>query len=99
MSAIYHFIMGWKELITKVFGEYPLAGALVTFAAIGVFLQLERPGDRGNDPLLPVDRISSRDPCMPIDDKEPAPVVVVLLIAGAVVYQPIRSLHRRPEYV
>jgi hypothetical protein len=42
MSPIYHFIMGWREFITKVFGEYPLAGALVTLAAIGVFLQLEK---------------------------------------------------------
>ena len=35
--------------------------------------------ERSIHALLPVDRISSRDPCLPIDDKDSAPVVVVLL--------------------
>ncbi len=55
MSSIYHFIMAWKDLITKVFGEYPLAGALVTLIAVGLFYQLEknwRPRKRPSNLLL-----------------------------------------------
>jgi hypothetical protein len=42
LTATYHFVMGWKEFIAKVLGEYLLAGALVTVAAVGIYFQLER---------------------------------------------------------
>jgi hypothetical protein len=50
MSAVVDFIVSWKDLITKVFGEYPLAAAIFTFAAVGVFLGLERQWRKGKTP-------------------------------------------------
>jgi hypothetical protein len=37
MTSIYEFLNAWRELITKVFGEYPLAAALMTLLAVGMF--------------------------------------------------------------
>lgn len=42
METIVSVITAWKDLLVKVFGEYPLAGSLVTLLAIGVFIVLER---------------------------------------------------------
>ena len=47
MDTVISAIVAWKDLITKVFGQYPLAAALVTLAAIGLYFYLqekERPG-------------------------------------------------------
>ncbi len=41
MTSIYEFLNGWRELITKVFGEYPLAAALMTLLAVGMFFALQ----------------------------------------------------------
>jgi hypothetical protein len=41
MGAIYDVILLWKDLIIKIFSEYPLAGAIVTLAAVGAFWVLE----------------------------------------------------------
>ncbi len=50
MSAIVDFIVLWKDLITKVFGEYPLAAAVFTLIAIAVFLGLDRQWRKGKTP-------------------------------------------------
>jgi len=47
MTNIIEFLNAWRELITKVFGEYPLAGALVTILAIGIFFWLQGEWRRG----------------------------------------------------
>ena len=41
MTSIYEFLNAWRELITKVFGEYPLAAALMTLFAVGMFFALQ----------------------------------------------------------
>ena len=41
MTSIYEFLNAWRELITKVFGEYPLAAALMTLLAVGMFFALQ----------------------------------------------------------
>jgi len=41
MTGIYEFLNAWRELITKVFGEYPLAAALMTLLAVGMFFALQ----------------------------------------------------------
>jgi len=50
MRAVVDFVVSWKDLITKVFGEYPLAAAIFTLAAVGVFLGLERQWRKGKTP-------------------------------------------------
>jgi len=40
MDTVVSIITAWKDLITKVFGSYPLAGAVVTLIAAGVFYLL-----------------------------------------------------------
>lgn len=50
MSAVVDFVVSWKDLITKVFGEYPLAAAIFTLAAVGVFFGLEREWRKGKTP-------------------------------------------------
>jgi len=47
MTTIYEFLNAWRELIMKVFGEYPLAGALITLLAIGMFYGLQTEWRRG----------------------------------------------------
>lgn len=47
MSTVVDFIMSWKDLITKVFGEYPLAAAVVTLLTIAVYLGLDREWRKG----------------------------------------------------
>ena len=42
MDAIVSAITGWKDLISKVFGEYPLAAALLTLLAIGLYFYLQK---------------------------------------------------------
>jgi hypothetical protein len=42
MNSIIDFITAWKDLISKIFGEYPLAASLVTAVAVGAFALLER---------------------------------------------------------
>jgi hypothetical protein len=42
MDAVLLAINTWKDLIVKVFGQYPLAGALITLVAVGVFFYLEK---------------------------------------------------------
>ena len=42
MDTVVSAITGWKDLITKVFGAYPLAAALMTLAAVGAFYALEK---------------------------------------------------------
>jgi hypothetical protein len=49
MNSVYHFVLGWKDLIIKLYTEHQLAAALVTVLAIGAFFMLEktwRPGKR-----------------------------------------------------
>jgi hypothetical protein len=49
MNSVYRFVLGWKDLVIKVYGDHPLAAALVTILAIGAFYILEktwRPGKR-----------------------------------------------------
>lgn len=41
MTSIYEFLNAWRELITKVFGEYPLAAAIVTLLAVVLFFELQ----------------------------------------------------------
>lgn len=40
MDTVISLITGWKDLITDVFGSYPLAGAIVTLVAAGIFYLL-----------------------------------------------------------
>ncbi|WP_147293380.1 hypothetical protein [Dyella monticola] len=47
MSGILDVLDGWKDLIVKVFGEYPLAASLVTLAAVPVWLQFQNKVYRG----------------------------------------------------
>lgn len=47
MEKVISVITGWKDLITEVFGTYPLAGALVTLLAVGVFWLLHRQYRKG----------------------------------------------------
>jgi hypothetical protein len=47
MTTIYEFLNAWRELIIKVFGEYPLAAALITILAIGMFYGLQTEWRRG----------------------------------------------------
>ena len=42
MTFVIDFLSGWKDLITKVFSQEPLAGAIITLLAIGAFFLLER---------------------------------------------------------
>jgi hypothetical protein len=42
MNAAIEFISAWKDLITKVFSDSPLAGAIVSVLAICAFFALER---------------------------------------------------------
>lgn len=42
MEAVVSAITAWKDLIIKVFGEYPLAAALMTLAGVGAFYALEK---------------------------------------------------------
>ncbi len=41
MTTIYEFLNAWRELIMKVFGEYPPARALITILAVGTFYGLQ----------------------------------------------------------
>jgi len=41
MTSIYEFLNAWCELITKVFGDYPLAAALMTLLAVAMFFALQ----------------------------------------------------------
>lgn len=55
MDSIISAISTWKDLIIKVFGQYPLPGALVTLLAIGAFFHLEqkeRPGKAPTNILI-----------------------------------------------
>ena len=47
ISIIYQFSISWKELITKVFGQYPLAAALITILAVAAFIKLQTEWRRG----------------------------------------------------
>jgi hypothetical protein len=47
MIGILEFLNAWRELIIKVFSEYPFAAALITIVAIGVFYQLQTEWRRG----------------------------------------------------
>lgn len=42
MDAVLSAINFWKDLIIQVFSQYPLAGALITLVAVGVFYYLEK---------------------------------------------------------
>jgi len=42
MTAVITFLKDWIKLIGEVFGKYPLAGALVTAAAVAVFYLLQK---------------------------------------------------------
>src|SRR5215472_124905 len=42
MSGLVSAVNAWKDLISKIFGQYPLAGALVTLLAVGAFLFLQK---------------------------------------------------------
>lgn len=50
MGSIVDFIASWKDLIVKVFGEHPLAAALVTLVAVAVFVALDRGPRKGKRP-------------------------------------------------
>ena len=55
MDSVISAVSAWKDLIIKVFGQYPLAGALVTLLAIGAFFlleQKERPGKAPTNILI-----------------------------------------------
>lgn len=55
MDSVISAVSTWKDLIIKVFGQYPLAGALVTLLAIGAFFHLEqkeRPGKAPTNILI-----------------------------------------------
>jgi hypothetical protein len=41
MGGIYDFFNTWRELIIKIFVEYPLAAAVMTLLAIGIFFALQ----------------------------------------------------------
>jgi len=41
MAHLYQLMNTWRELIVKFFSDYPLAAALVTLLAIGVFFLLQ----------------------------------------------------------
>jgi len=47
MTHIYQLLNLWRELIAKFFSDYPLAAALVTLLAIGVFLLLQSEWRKG----------------------------------------------------
>jgi hypothetical protein len=49
MTGIYNFLGEWKDLITKLYTEYPLAAALITLAAVIGFVFFER-SERGTWP-------------------------------------------------
>lgn len=42
MDAVLSVVNDWKDLIIKVFGQYPLAAALITLVAVGAFFYLEK---------------------------------------------------------
>jgi predicted membrane protein len=42
MTTIYHFFGAWKDLITHIYSDYPLAAAITTLVAVGVFVYVER---------------------------------------------------------
>jgi hypothetical protein len=42
MSSVLTVVNTWKDLIIKVFGEYPLAGAIVTILAILLFFHINK---------------------------------------------------------
>ena len=42
MDAVLSVVNAWKDLIIKVFGQYPLAAALITLVAVGAFFLLEK---------------------------------------------------------
>jgi hypothetical protein len=50
MNSIIDFIVFWKDLITKVFGEYPLAAALVSIVAVAAFYVLDQQARKGKRP-------------------------------------------------
>jgi hypothetical protein len=55
VDSVISAVSTWKDLISKIFGEYPLAGALVTLLAVGAFLHLEqkeRPGKAPTNILI-----------------------------------------------
>lgn len=50
MNSIVDFISGWKDLITKVYGEHTLTAALLTIVAVAVFVLLDRKVRKGKRP-------------------------------------------------
>lgn len=42
MGGVIDFIVSWKDLITSVFSQYPVAASLAILLAIGAFFALER---------------------------------------------------------
>jgi hypothetical protein len=42
MQPVVNFVSGWSSLISGLFADHPLVGALVTLAAVGVFVYLEK---------------------------------------------------------
>ena len=55
MDSAVSIVNGWKDLITNAFGDHPLASAILTLFAVGVWLYLERnlrPGRSPTNTLL-----------------------------------------------
>ena len=50
MNSIIDFIVSWKDLITKVFGEHTLAAAIVTIVAVAAFYVLDHQVRKGKRP-------------------------------------------------
>jgi hypothetical protein len=42
MDAVLSVVNAWKDLIIKVFGQYPLAAALITLVAVAAFFYIEK---------------------------------------------------------
>ena len=50
MNSVIDFIVSWKDLITKVFGEHTLAAAIVTIVAVAAFYVLDHQIRKGRRP-------------------------------------------------
>src|ERR1700730_1250561 len=52
MSEIYKFVGEWKDLIIKLYTEYPLAAAIITLTAVIAFVLFERSKHPWPPPVL-----------------------------------------------
>lgn len=84
MTTILKILSEWKDLIVKVFGSYPLAGALVTIVAVCAFIVLQTQYRKG--------KTASNTLCVLLAWSLAVPLLGSLLEVGGEAYETTKSV-------